>query len=79
MPNNAPDKDVATNTEQVEIGQGPDRLEDAPPTALPSQNLTASDTSPDILRYFRFEHLPAHLQEASKPFGELAQQIVRTL
>ena len=26
-----------------------------------------------ILKYFEFAHLPAHLQEVSKPIGELAQ------
>lgn len=25
-----------------------------------------------VLKHFRFEHLPPHLQEISKPFGELA-------
>lgn len=25
-----------------------------------------------ILKYFEFAHLPAHLQEVSKPIGELA-------
>lgn len=28
-----------------------------------------------ILRYFDYEHLPPHLQEASKPFCELAYDI----
>lgn len=28
-----------------------------------------------ILQFFAYEHLPAHLQEASKPFGELAKAI----
>lgn len=28
-----------------------------------------------ILRFFRFEHLPPHLQPTSKPFGELARWI----
>ena len=28
-----------------------------------------------ILRYFAYTHLPAHLQEASKPFCEMANQI----
>lgn len=28
-----------------------------------------------VLKYFSWEHLPAHLQEVSKPFGELAQQV----
>lgn len=32
-----------------------------------------------ILKYFAFEHLPAHLQEVSKPFCELARQMHETL
>lgn len=32
-----------------------------------------------MLQFFAYAHLPAHLQAASQPFGELAQQIVATL
>ena len=32
-----------------------------------------------IMQYFEFEHLPAHLQEVSKPFGELARTLVDKL
>ncbi len=32
-----------------------------------------------MLQFFSYEHLPAHLQEVSKPFGDLARQIVDTL
>lgn len=32
-----------------------------------------------LLQFFAYEHLPKHLQEVSRPFGELAQQIVHTL
>lgn len=32
-----------------------------------------------ILQFFAYEHLPAHLQEVSKPFSELANQLVETL
>jgi len=28
-----------------------------------------------LMQFFAYEHLPAHLQEISKPFGELAQVI----
>lgn len=28
-----------------------------------------------ILRYFRYAHLPAELQEISKPFAELAERV----
>lgn len=32
-----------------------------------------------LLQFFKYEHLPVHLQNVSRPFGELAQQIVETL
>lgn len=32
-----------------------------------------------IMKYFAYEHLPAHLQEVSKPIGELAQQMEANL
>jgi hypothetical protein len=32
-----------------------------------------------ILQFFAYEHLPPHLQEVSKPFGDLARLIVGTL
>lgn len=28
-----------------------------------------------IMKYFKYEHLPEHLQRVSKPFCELARQI----
>lgn len=32
-----------------------------------------------ILKYFAYEHLPAHLQEVSKPIGDLARQMDQSL
>lgn len=32
-----------------------------------------------MLKWFAYEHLPAHLQIVSKPFGELARLIVETI
>lgn len=32
-----------------------------------------------ILQFFAYAHLPAHLQEVSRPFGEMADRIVATL
>lgn len=32
-----------------------------------------------IMQFFAFEHLPPHLAEVSRPFGELAQSIVNGL
>lgn len=31
-----------------------------------------------MLQFFVYEHLPPHLQEVSKPFGELANKIATT-
>lgn len=31
------------------------------------------------MQFFAYAHLPEHLQVISKPFGELAEQIVATL
>lgn len=28
-----------------------------------------------LMRYFKFDHLPQHLQEISRPFAELAEKI----
>lgn len=35
--------------------------------------------SSPIMKYFQYEHLPAHLQEVSKPIGELAKLMDETL
>lgn len=32
-----------------------------------------------LMQFFSYAHLPAHLQEISKPFGELADKIHDTL
>lgn len=32
-----------------------------------------------VLRHFRYDHLPAHLQKVSKPFHDLAHQLAETL
>ena len=29
----------------------------------------------EILKFFKYDHLPPHLQEISKPFAELAEEI----
>lgn len=33
----------------------------------------------DIMQFFTYAHLPVHLQEISRPFAELAEQIHSTL
>lgn len=37
------------------------------------------NTEERMLKWFAYEHLPAHLQIVSKPFGELARLIVETI
>ena len=32
-----------------------------------------------IMQFFAYEHLPAHLQAVSKPFGDLAKSVVDTI
>jgi hypothetical protein len=32
-----------------------------------------------LMQFFAYAHLPAHLQEISKPFGDMAEWIVNTL
>jgi len=32
-----------------------------------------------LMQFFAYEHLPEHLQEISKPFGELAKLLVEIL
>lgn len=32
-----------------------------------------------IIQFFAYEHLPPHLQAVSKPFGDLARQMVNDL
>ena len=34
---------------------------------------------PTILKFFECDHLPAHLQTVSRPFGDLARKVVETL
>jgi hypothetical protein len=36
-------------------------------------------TTPPILRYFKFGHLPDHLKAVSAPFADLANQLAESL
>ena len=33
----------------------------------------------DLLQFFAYEHLPQHLQAVSKPFGDMARELAKTL
>jgi hypothetical protein len=33
----------------------------------------------NLLQFFAYEHLPDHLQTVSKPFGDLARELAKTL
>lgn len=47
---------------------------------MSDQNAQTQQQAPDaLMQFFAYEHLPAHLQEISKPFGLLAEQVVATL
>lgn len=39
----------------------------------------SNPSSDPILQFFAYGHLPPHLQERSRPFGDLAAHIVDTL
>ena len=45
-----------------------------PPTPVGMHPATA-----ELLRYFEWEHLPEHLQAISRPCGELAAAMAKTL
>lgn len=64
--------DIAGRLLPTEYAGGEVRTQAGEPTpvAAPMESL---------LQFFVYEHLPEFLQEISKPFGELAQQIVDTL
>ncbi len=49
---------------------------DCPNPPLPKPKLVAGE---HIEQFFAYEHLPQHLQEVSKPFGDLARSIIATL
>lgn len=33
----------------------------------------------NLLQFFAYEHLPPHLQAVSKPFGDMARDLAKTL
>lgn len=39
----------------------------------------AEQTGEHIIQFFAYEHLPEHLQEISRPFGDMAKLIVNSL
>lgn len=42
--------------------------------------MTQPEHPPDhIMQFFAYEHLPPHLQAVSKPFGDLARELVEKL
>lgn len=49
------------------------------PTPPPPLKQIERNEMHGIIQFFAYAHLPAHLQEISKPFGELAELIVNTL
>jgi len=51
----------------------------AKPPALPCVPAYPERRGEHIEQFFAYEHLPPHLQEVSKPFGDLARTIIATL
>ena len=45
---------------------------------MPDDNRATKQADP-MEQFFRYEHLPPHLQEVSAPFGELARRIILQL
>ena len=41
--------------------------------------MTQEPQNDPMLQFFMYQHLPEHLQSVSKPFGDLAENIVATL
>jgi len=35
-------------------------------------------TTAHVLQFFKYDHLPPHLQEISKPYAELAEKVAAT-
>jgi len=48
-------------------------------SALRRQVQQLQEQPDHILQFFAYLHLPPYLQEVSRPFGDLAKQIVETL
>lgn len=62
-----PDETMRNETPQTEI---------APVEALRAQLQKFEQAPEHIAQFFAFEHLPAHLQEVSKPFADLATVVL---
>jgi hypothetical protein len=46
---------------------------------MKEQPVSARDDVDPMMQFFRYEHLPEHLQAMSRPFGVLARQLVENL
>lgn len=46
---------------------------------LSSEKLIEYERKDRNLQYFKYEHLPSHLQSISKPFGDLARKMIEEL
>lgn len=55
--------------------------DETPSSKATTQPLPGMPPAPveHIAQFFAYAHLPAHLQAVSRPFGELAEQIIATL
>ena len=53
-------------------------MNDKAKDAIREMNSPHSGSKHRMLKYFRWEHLPPKLQGVSRPFGELAEQMIET-
>lgn len=67
---------VAFSTEDEIRDLWPGDWVDATPAEVPAPEFSAPVAR--VLRYFRYEHLPAPLQAVSRPFAELADLVARS-
>lgn len=54
-------------------------MDDTAPVRSPGEFDDRHPATLGLLKFFTYAHLPAHLQTVSRPVGELAEQMVRTL
>lgn len=45
----------------------------------PLLSVTAPYSADSIMRFFKYDHLPEHLQKISKPFGDMASWVQNTI
>ena len=57
----------------------PSTVDDCGLVELRGPEMQTTQRVEHILQFFAFEHLPGHLQAISKPFADMAHQLMQTL